>query len=180
MSSVSNTQGKDTTTRMAMRTTTRRIRQLVIVAVTTLTAAAALALAGPAPTASALYGIQPPAGPTCDSSRLQLVVAPPRASASSGSEQVVWSSQIQRWNPTGGYWYVYSTYTNWATFNTTAFSLTSWSTLSTSRGGIYSNNYMRYPVSHAGYYRIQSAIAGSKGGATWSGLVSGGQYCQIT
>jgi hypothetical protein len=159
---------------------TRRIRRLVIVTATTL-AAATLTLIGPAPTANAaLASIQPPAGPSCDVSRAQLVVAPPRAYTSFGTDQVVWVSQIQRYNSVTGQWYVYDTFTNWASFQNTGLSMTSWSVLNNTRGGMYVNNYMRYPVSHVGYYRILSSIQGNRGGITWTGYISGGRYCYMS
>lgn len=161
--------------------TVRRIRRLVVGATATATVAGALLVAGPLPVASAaLVSIQPPSGPSCDSSRAQLVVAPPRAYTGSGSDQVGWISEIQRWNPTRGTWYVYATYQNWGTFQSTGMSLTSWSVFPTVRGGMYVNNYMRYPVNHVGYYRIKSYVQGNKGGATWGGYISGGQYCYMS
>lgn len=163
-----------------MHTIARHLRRIVIVTAVTATTAAGFLVAGPAPTASALARVQAPTGPTCDVSRAQLVVAPPRGYASSGTEQVGWISQIQRYNSATGKWYVYDTFQNWASFQTTGLSMTSWSVANNVRGGSYVNNYMRYPVGHVGYYRILSLVQGTKGGFVWSGYISNGHYCYMS
>ena len=163
-----------------MTTIASHLRRLVTAAAVTAVTAAAFVAVGPAPTASALAAVKAPVGPYCDASRAQLRVEAPRAYASTGSEHVVWISQIQRYNSASGKWYVYSTFQNWATVTTTGASLTSWSAANTVRGGMYVNNYMRYPVSHVGYYRILSLVQGTKGGVDWSGYISNGHYCYMS
>ena len=139
----------------------------------------ALMLAGSASPASAFASIQAPSGPSCDSSRAQLVVAAPKVWAVYNTpEQVVWQSTIQRYNSANGTWYNYAVYTNYASFTNQGWSATSWSTRNTVQGGMYLNT-MRYQVWHAGYYRVHSYISGNQSNLYWSALVSNGQYCYI-
>jgi hypothetical protein len=163
-----------------MSITVSHLRRLVQLTGAALAVAAGLLVAGPASSASALASVNGPAGFSCDSSRAQIVVSPPRAWASYRSEQVTWVTAIERWNPNTQSWYTYATYQNWATFTSQGWSATSWSVYNNTRGGMYVNNYMRYPVYHQGYYRVASAINGNQGGVYWAGYVAGGAYCYIS
>lgn len=123
--------------------------------------------------AQAARQINAPAGFYCDSSTARIAVAPPRIWATYGTEQVLWMTRLERWNPSTGRWYTYSTFSDVSTYNYYGQSMTSW-------GPKYTNNYMRYPVYHKGYYRVLVAVGGNQGGVTWSGYLAGGNYCQIT
>ena len=74
----------------------RHARRLVTTAAAA-SVGVALMLAGPASPASAFASIQPPSSLSCDNSRWQLLVAPPKVWAVRNTpEQVVWQSTIQR------------------------------------------------------------------------------------
>jgi hypothetical protein len=146
-------------------------------ALTSLLLSGALLLTGAVLTASpaqAARAINPPAGFFCDSSTARVAVSPPRIWATRGTEQILWATTLQRWNASTGQWYNYASWQDWASYNYYGQNVSpmSW-------GPKYVNNYMRYPVSHVGYYRVKSYVASNQGGASWLGFVSGGAYCYI-
>jgi hypothetical protein len=152
------------------RTGSRRLHRLLATLLLGLAVAVgSTALAAPAQAARDIAG---PSGFYCDSSTARIAVAPPRIWATYGTEQVLWVTGIERWNPSTQRWYSYSTFQDWSSYDYFGRSVTSW-------GPKYTNNYMRYPVYHKGYYRVASAIGGNQGGVTWNGYVAGGNYCQI-
>jgi hypothetical protein len=127
----------------------------------------------PAAPASAARSISPPYGPYCGIYARRVSVGPPRVWASYRTEQVSWTSVIQRWDSYNRRWYDYATYTNWSSFNYYGQSVTSWS------GGNYVNSRMNYPVYHRGYYRVKSDVRGNQGGVSWTGWVGGGTNCYV-
>ena len=105
----------------------------------------------------------------------RISIGPPRVwSSYRRPEQVVWVTQIQRWN--GSRWYNYGKqYTTWSTFNYYGQSLTSWS----GNPNRYVNSKLNLPVTHRGYYRVASSINGNQGGVTWSGFINRGASCYM-
>jgi hypothetical protein len=148
-------------------------------ALTSLVLAVVLAVTGAALTASpaqAARAINGPASLFCDSSTARVAVSPPRVWASYGTEQVLWQTTLERWNPSTRQWYAYGTWRDWSSFNYYGQQVNypmGW-------GPKYVNNYMRYPVSHAGYYRVRSYVGGTQGGVVWNAYVAGGAYCYIS
>lgn len=147
-----------------------RLSKLVIITVLALM----VVMIGPSKPASAARSIAGPQGPYCGIYAARVSLSPPRVWASYRTEQVVWVSQIQRWDSYNRRWYNYTKYTNWSSFNYYGQSVTSWS------GGNYHNNRMHYPVNHRGYYRVLSVVTGNQGGVTWGGLVGGGAHCYVS
>lgn len=143
---------------------------------TSLLLAGALAVTGAVGTASPAQAARAITGPAtlfCDSSTARVAVSPPRVWASYGTEQVLWQTTLERWNASTRQWYAYQTWNDWSSFNYYGQSVTSW-------GPKYANNYMRYPVSHSGYYRVRSFVGGNQGGVVWNAYVAGGAYCYIS
>jgi hypothetical protein len=135
---------------------------------------AALALLNAAP-ASAARSYTQSGGFYCSGNLVR--VSPPRIYADWGrTEQAFWSVQLERWN--GTQWAAYTTSSHYGSFNYYGTNVTSWSVHPTSRGGWYNNNYLNVPVSHAGAYRVISALAAA--GVSSAIYVAGGAYCTIS
>jgi hypothetical protein len=115
------------------------------------TAALAVALVGAAANpASAARSAEHPTGYSC--ANRQIAIPPARVLSNPGRpEQLVWGLNVERWNDAR--WVAYSNWYFMATFNYYGQNVTGWT------GGRFVNSRMRIPVSHAGYYRVGSAIA---------------------
>ena len=128
-------------------------------------------VAGPVTSAAALTEITPPASYSCGGARIS--ISPPRARANSGrTEQVAWINQVERYNPATNQWYVYSTFTSYASF--TQFN----STVTGRSGQYYTNNRMNLPVYHQGFYRVGAVIGNNT--MQYSGYIGGiNNYCYM-
>ena len=102
-----------------------------------------------------------------------LHIGPPRIWASERTEQVVWEIGIQRYNSSTRRWYAYDQFETWSSFNYYGQGVTPWA------GGYFHASRLNLPVSHPGYYRVNSVIGGTQGGVRWSGFVMGGDYCYM-
>jgi hypothetical protein len=125
-------------------------------------------LSAPAEAARQING---PAWSVCGRYPATISISPPRIWASSGTEQVVWISQLQRWN--GTQWSNYYRFTTWSSFNYYGQGVTAWT------GGRFHNSTLNLRVTHRGYYRVAAAINGSQGGVTWNGFIGRGAHCYI-
>ena len=142
------------------------MRSIALAAVA-LVGAATLASAAAEPTEAARQ-INPPAWFVCNRYAATISISPPRVWASHRTEQVLWISQLQRWN--GSQWYKYTApFQTWNSFNYygQGVSRTSWT------GGRFHNSTLNLRVSHRGYYRVASVVNGNQGGATWSAFIGG-------
>jgi len=146
-----------------------------------LSAAAALLLLLSAP-AEAARQITPPQWFSCSTYAGTISIGPPRIWASANRpEQIVWITQIQRWDANGKRWYSYGKpHSTWSTFNYYGQSVTSWASLNTTNGGRFVNSALHLRVDHVGYYRLAVAINSNAGGATWTGYVRGGANCYVS
>ncbi len=131
-----------------------------------------------AATAQAARQITPPPNYFCGNYFTRTIsIIPPRIwSSYNRPEQVVWFMQIERWSSARQEWYIYSPrYSSWSSFNWYGQGLTSWS------GHRFVNSKLSLPpVSHAGYYRLGSAIQGNQGGVKWGGYVGGNKaHCYM-
>lgn len=139
-------------------------------------AAAFLALV--AAPAQAARSITPPPNYFCGNYYTRTIsIIPPRIwSSYNRPEQVGWGNQIERWNGARQEWYAYGDrFFTFSSFNWYGQSATSWS------GRRFVNSKLHLPpVSHAGYYRVASAIQGNQGGVKWGGLIGGdGASCYM-
>jgi hypothetical protein len=141
--------------------------------------ALAFAIAAVAATSgsAAAYSVSGPSGYSCQNAKIS--VSPPRYWATDATETVVWANLVQRWDSRAGTWYNYATYYNWASFNKFGQSVTSWSAMTTTTGGMYHNSTLNLPVSYQGYYRVFAVVFTAVDGiARWSNFVGGaGAYC---
>jgi len=145
-----------------------------------LIAAAACFSLLPAPAAEAARSITPPQWFACGTYHARTIsIGPPRIwSSYNRPEQVLWLTSIQRWN--GSRWIPYGQpFIFWSSFNYYGQSMTSWSVMSTSRGGRYVNSRLNLSVGHAGYYRVGAAINGNQGGEKWTGFLRRGAHCYM-
>ncbi len=140
-------------------------------------AAASLALV--AAPADAARQITPPGNYFCgDYYSRTISIIPPRIwSSYNRPEQVVWVSQIERWNSVRREWYDYGNrFFTWSSFNWYGQSLTSWS----GKPNRFHNSKLNLPVDHPGYYRVAAAIDGNQGGVKWGGYIAGqSAYCYM-
>jgi hypothetical protein len=149
------------------------LRRLALrVATGVLIAAAYFSLAS-AP-AEAARQINGPAWFVCDKYAATISISPPRVWATYGTEQVLWVSQLQRWNGNTRQWYNYYRFNTWSSFNYYGQGVTAWT------GGRFHNSTLNLRVSHRGHYRVATAINGNQGGAQWGGYVGGGAYCYVS
>jgi hypothetical protein len=123
------------------------------------------------PPAEAARQINGPSWFVCNRYAATISISPPRVWATYGTEQVLWISQLQRWN--GSRWYNYYRFNAWSSFNYYGQGVTSWS------GGRFQNSTLNLRVAHRGHYRVATTINGNQGGATWTGFIGGGAHCYI-
>ncbi|KNH15293.1 hypothetical protein ACU18_17650 [Arthrobacter sp. ZBG10] len=132
---------------------------------------ATLLVAVPLQPAAAASSITGPSNLVCEKYDNKLSVNAPRVWASSRTEQVIWTVQVQRWN--GAQWYIYSTNYFYASFNVYGQNVTGWTS------GWYNNSTLNVPVWHSGLYRMASDVRGVQGGVYWLAYVSGGGSCRV-
>jgi hypothetical protein len=143
--------------------------------------AAAVALTAVAGPATAARQINPPSNLNCGKYPAKISISPPRVWANYRTEQVLWFSQIQRWNSSTKTWYAYGPqYQMWSSFTYSGMSMTSWIPSRNSGLAYYANSTLNLPVKYVGYYRVASVVNGMQGGARWAGFVGGkGNHCYV-
>jgi hypothetical protein len=123
--------------------------------------------------AEAARQINGPAWFTCDRYPATISISPPRIWANYGTEQVLWSNQIQRWNSSTQRWYNYYKFDTWSSYNYYGQGVTAWT------GGRFVNSTLNLRVTHRGHYRVIAVVGGTQSSTMWRGFVGGGAYCYI-